>query len=87
MAKTSLKETKNSSSKLSMKRNFGVEFRGNTVDFSVLSFLCFFFFNHKQYDLASNEKLKLWSDGKTFILKYVNDKLLHSCPTLYDYGL
>ena len=60
-----------------MKKNFGAEFRGNTVDFSVL-----FFFNHKQYDLASNEKLKLWSDGKTFILKYVNDKLLHSCPTL-----
>ena len=78
VTKTPLKESKNSSSKLYMKRNFGAEFRGNTVDFSVL----FFFLNHKQYDLASNEKLKLWSDGKTFILKYVNDKLLHSCPTL-----
>ena len=46
-------------------------------------FLLFFFFNHK-YDLASNEKLKLWSDGKIYILKYVNVKLLHSCPTLFD---
>ena len=80
VTKTSLRETKNSSSKLSMKRNFGAEFRGNTVDFS---FLTFFFLNHK-YDLASNEKLKLWSDGKIFILKYVNAKLLHSCPTLCD---
>ena len=80
MTKTSLKETKNSSPKLSMKRNFGAEFRGNTVDFSVL----IFFFNHIQYDLASNEKLKLWSDGKILILKYVNNKLLHSCPTLCD---
>ena len=41
VTKTPLKETKNSSSQLSMKRNFGAEFRGNTVDFSVLLFFFF----------------------------------------------